>query len=247
MLVDECKLKAKPEQYAALDAAIRTGLFIRNACIRYWMDGKDIGKNSLSAYCKVLADHPEFPWAKQLNSMARQAHAERAWFAISRFFDNCAKKKPGKKGYPKFKKNQNRGSVEYKTSGWKLSEDRKYITFTDGFKAGRFKLLGSRDLGYYQPKKDIKRVRVIRRSDGYYVQFCIKCDRKQNVESTGRAIGLDVGLKEFYTRHLRKLETPFQQAVRGHSLFRRAGRVATDFQGFWAFFSKLPKFVELLN
>ena len=37
--------------------------------------------------------------------MARQASAERAWFAISRFFDNCQKKIPGRKGYPRFKKN----------------------------------------------------------------------------------------------------------------------------------------------
>ena len=199
MLIYECKLKGKPEQYDALDGAIRTGLFVRNSCIRHWMDNKGIGKYDLSSYCKVLADNPEFPWAKQLNSMARQAHAERAWSAISRFFDNCKKKKPGKKGFPRFKKNQRRGSVEYKTSGWKLSDDRKYITFTDGFEAGRFKLLGSRDLGYYNPKKDIKRVRVVRRADGYYVQFGIKCDRKQDVEPSGRAIGLDVGLKEFYT------------------------------------------------
>ena len=199
MLIYEMKLKGKSEQYAALDAAIRTGLFVRNSCIRHWMDNKGIGKYDLSSYCKVLADNPEFPWARQLNSMARQAHAERAWASISRFFDNCKKEKPGKKGFPRFKKNQRRGSVEYKTSGWKLSDDRKYITFTDGFQAGRFKLLGSRDLGYYNPKKEIKRVRVVRRADGYYVQFGIKCDRKQDLEPTGRAIGLDVGLKEFYT------------------------------------------------
>ena len=207
MLIYEMKLKGKLEQYAALDAAIRTGLFVRNSCVRYWMDNEGIGKYDLSSYCKVLADNPEFPWAKQLNSMARQAHAERAWAAISRFFDNCKRGKPGKKGYPRFKKNQRRASVEYKTTGWKLSDDRKYITFTDGFKAGRFKLFGSRDLGYYNPSKDIKRVRVVRRADGYYVQFGIKCvreacakhSRTQDVEPTGRAIGLDVGLKEFYT------------------------------------------------
>ena len=79
-----------------------------------------INRYSLNKYTKVLADHPDFPWAKKLNSMARQASAERAWFAISRFFDNCKKKIPGKKGYPSFKKNSH--SVEYKTSGWSLSK-----------------------------------------------------------------------------------------------------------------------------
>ena len=70
---------------------------------------------------------------KKLNSQARQAHAERAWYAIERFYHNCKSKKPGKKGFPKFKKYQVRDSVEYKVSGWKLSKDRRYLTFTDGY------------------------------------------------------------------------------------------------------------------
>ena len=53
----------------------------------------------------MLADNPEFPWANKLNSMVKQSAAERAWSAISRFFDNCKKKISGKKGYPRFKKN----------------------------------------------------------------------------------------------------------------------------------------------
>lgn len=45
----------------------------------------------------------KFFFAKQLNSMARQAHAERAWLAVKRFYKNC---RDGVKpvGYPKFKK-----------------------------------------------------------------------------------------------------------------------------------------------
>ena len=61
--------------------------------------------------------------------------------------------------------------VEYKTIGWKLSFDRRTINFTDGFEAGSFKLWGTRDLHEYQLKQ-IKRVRVVRRADGYYCQFC---------------------------------------------------------------------------
>ncbi len=51
-----------------------------------------------------------------LNSQARQASADRAWCAISRFYEHCKQKKPGKKGYPRFQ-HDNR-SVEYKTTGW---------------------------------------------------------------------------------------------------------------------------------
>ncbi|MEG4281176.1 transposase [Microcoleus sp. MON1_C1] len=221
MLVFEAKLEGKNEQYERLDEAIRTARFIRNSCIRYWMDTKDVGRYDLSAYCVVLAK--EFPWAAKLNSMARQASAERAWSAIARFFDNCKKARPGKKGFPRFKKHETHGSVEYKTCGWKLSEDRRNITFTDGFKAGSFKLWGTRDLHFYQLNQ-IKRMRVVRRADGYYVQFCIDAERNEKREPTGRTIGLDVGLTHFYTdsdgntvenpRYLRKSERSLKKLNR---------------------------------
>ncbi|MEQ9668852.1 MAG: transposase, partial [Coleofasciculus sp. G2-EDA-02] len=38
MLVLEYKIKAKPQQYKAIDEAIRTVQFIRNKAIRYWID-----------------------------------------------------------------------------------------------------------------------------------------------------------------------------------------------------------------
>ena len=155
----------------------------------------------------------ELEWAGKLNSMARQASAERAIFAIQRFFANCKAKKPGKKGYPTFKKHTR--SVEYKTSGWALSADKRCLTFKDGFAAGKFKLIGSRDLHFYAPD-EIKRVRVVRRADGYYAQFCINVERTEESVSTGKAIGIDVGLNHFYTdsngetvanpRYLRKSE-----------------------------------------
>lgn len=172
------------------------------------MDGHLLSRNDAYAYCKVLSDNPEFPWANQLNSMARQAHAERAWAAIDRFSSNCNKKISGKKGFPKFKKDQTRASVEYKTSGWKLSEDRRYISFTDGFKAGTFKLWGSRNLHYYQLNQ-IKRIRVVRRHDGYYAQFLIDQTRTEEKFLTGKQLGLDVGLTHFYTdSEGNKLENP---------------------------------------
>lgn len=198
MLIYEMKLEGIDDQYRQLDQAIRTGRFVRNSIIKAWMDGGIKSRNDAYAYCKVLADNPKFPWASQLNSMARQAHAERAWASIERFYRNCKAKVSGKKGYPQFKKEQVRASVEYKTSGYKLSEDRRYLTFTDGFKAGTFKLWGSRDLHFYQLTQ-IKRVRVVRRHDGYYAQFLIDHTREENKELTGKQTGLDVGLTHFYT------------------------------------------------
>jgi putative transposase len=145
MIVYEFKLKGKTKQYQAVEDAIRTSQFIRNKCLRYWMDNKGITQGDISKYTARLAK--EFPFANELNSTARQASGDRCWLSISRFFDNCKKKAPGKKGFPKFKKNQR--SVEYKKSGWKLSDDKKTITFTDKKGMGTFKLIGIHDLHFY--------------------------------------------------------------------------------------------------
>jgi putative transposase len=114
MLVFEFKVYGKSVQLTAIDDAIRTAQFVRNSCIRLWMDVQGTGKNDLQKYCAVLAAN--FPFANELNSMARQASAERAWSSIARFYDNCKKNIPGLKGYPQFQKDCR--SVEYKTSGW---------------------------------------------------------------------------------------------------------------------------------
>jgi putative transposase len=217
MIVVEFKLKGKLQQYRLIDDMIRTAQFIRNKALRYWIDNQGVKLSDLYKQCAVLAK--EFEWAGNLNSMARQASAERAIFAIQRFFAKCKAKKPGKKGYPQFKKFSR--SVEYKTTGWKIASDKKHLTFTDGFAAGTFKLVGSRDLHFYAPE-EIKRVRVIRRADGYYTQFCIGVERVEEVTPTGKAVGLDVGLNHFYTdstgltvpnpRHLKQSEKALKRA-----------------------------------
>ena len=208
MIVYEARLEGTQQQYGQLDQAIRTGRFVRNSIIRAWMDKQIKSRNGAYKYCKVLADNPEFPWAKCLNSMARQAHAERAWASIERFYRSGKAQIKGKKGFPKFAPNKTRASVEYKTSGWKLSQCRRYLKFTDGFKAGNFKLWGTRDLHFYRLGQ-IKRVRVIRRCDGYYVQFLLDVDRRIEKELTGIARGLDVGLSHFYTDNFgEKVDNP---------------------------------------
>ncbi len=195
MIVLEFKAKGKAAQYCAIDEAIRTAQFVRNKCIRYWMDNRGVGQKELYRHNTLL--RAEFPFVNALNSHACQVAVEWAYSAIARFYDNCRKSVPGKKGYPKFKKNCR--SVEYKTSGWKLSGDRRSINFLDKKGIGSLKLKGTWDLHFY-PLEQIKRVRLVRRADGYYVQFLIRVSPvKVDIHPTGKIVGLDVGLKDFYT------------------------------------------------
>ena len=195
MRVLEFKAKGKTTQYTAIDEAIRTAQFVRNKCIRFWMDNSCVAQKELYRHNTRL--RAEFPFVNALNSHACQVAVEWAYSSIARFYDNCRKSIPGKKGYPTFKKNCR--CVEYKTSGWKLSEDRRSINFIDKKGIGKLKLKGTWDLHYYQLDQ-IKRVRLVRRADGYYVQFIIRVEgEKVDIQPRGKIVGLDVGLKEFYT------------------------------------------------
>ena len=231
MFVLEFKVRnPKPEQCLAIDEAIRTAQFVRNKCLRYWMDNRGVGKYDIYKHNTQL--RKEYQFVRDLNSHATQCAVERTWSSISRFFDNCKKspqasnppKSPlvggnkkggGRMGYPKFKKHSR--SVEYKVSGWKLSEDRKRITFTDKKGIGTLKLIVSRDLNYFQLAQ-FQRCRIIKRADGYYVQFVLKLDPRDTVESfpvTQKCLGIDVGLKEFYADsngHLEPIPQFYRQA-----------------------------------
>jgi putative transposase len=221
VLILEYKLRTTKAQASAIDEAIRTVQFIRNKCLHKWMDTRGIGDNDLQVYCSQLAH--AYPFAARLNSQARQTAADRAWLSIARFYKNCREKKPGKKGYPQFQ-HDNR-SVEYKATGWRLEPDGKHITFTDGMGIGTVRLIGTRKQKIETfPLAQIRRVRLLKRADGSYVQFAVKADRQITHEPTGKQVGIDVGLKAFYTdsqgttvanpRYLRKAEKQLKRLHR---------------------------------
>jgi putative transposase len=194
MLIYEYKLRLSRAQQAAIDEAIRTTQFIRNKAVRLWMDGRGVSANDLQTLCSRLAH--EYPFAARLNSQARQAAASRAWAAIERFYEQCKQKRPGKKGYPRYQRDCR--SVEYKQTGWQLDPDGKRLTLTDGCGIGQVRLIGSRDLATF-PLAQIKRVRLVRRADGYYAQFVLQVERHVSHAPTGSAAGIDVGIAAYVT------------------------------------------------
>jgi len=189
MLLYDYKLRVRSAQRAALDEAIRIPQFLRNRCLRLWMDGRGIGANDLQLACSRLAH--EVAFVAPLTSQARQAAADRAWQAIRRFYENCQARRPGKKGYPRF---QHHGrSVAYKVTGWTLDPDGRHLTLTEGCGIGRVRLVGTRAIATF-PVEQIKRVRLLRRADGYYAQFVLQAERRVAHMPTGRVVGIDVGL-----------------------------------------------------
>src|SRR5262249_38310527 len=121
---------------------------------------------------------------------------ERAAFAFARFYDHCKQHKPGKKGYPRFQTGNR--SVEYKASGWRMEVDGKHLTFTDGHGIGTVRLIGTRKQQIETfPIGQVKRVRLLKRADGSYVQFAVQAERQIAHQATGKQVGIDLGLKVF--------------------------------------------------
>jgi putative transposase len=153
VLVLEYKAVLKNHQASLIDEAIRTSQFVRNKVLRYWMEHRGIGKKELYQYNTQL--RADFEFVKDLNSHACQASVENVERAIRRFFENCRQNKPGKKGYPRFKKDCR--SVEYKQSGWKLHPSKRRINFIDRKGIGEVKLLGK---GHIE-QRDVNAAKVI--------------------------------------------------------------------------------------
>jgi IS605 OrfB family transposase len=88
---------------------------------------------------------------------------------------------------------------------------------------GTVRLIGTRAIETF-PLEQIKRVRLVRRADGYFVQFAVHADRTLPHECTGSPVGIDLGLVAFLTdsnggtvanpRFLRKAERKLKRLQR---------------------------------
>jgi len=75
--------------------------------------------------------------------------------------------------------------------------------------------------------RQIKRVRLVKRADGYYAQFCISVDRIESMPATGITIGLDVGLKKFNTDSNGAIGPSPCFRSKGEKRFKGAGRLVS--------------------
>ena len=55
MIVFEFKAKSTKQQYQKIDEAIRITQFIRNRCLRFWMDNQNVKYYDLNKHTAVLA------------------------------------------------------------------------------------------------------------------------------------------------------------------------------------------------
>lgn len=203
MISLEVKAYPTKSQVLKIEEGFRIVQFVRNKTLAPWKT------KSIEGYSKYTANNiatklrHEFPdIVGKIHSQAAQEAAERTWKAISRFYSECKlKSHSGKLGVPKFKKNNK--SIEYKQWGYKIHEDRRSITFSDGLKIGKLRISMCPELNLYGVNwfkdKRIKQVGLYRKAGNYYVRFSIDVRRQEDLPPSGKTLGLDMGLKDFYT------------------------------------------------
>ncbi|MBE3564609.1 MAG: hypothetical protein IMW90_02655 [Thermogemmatispora sp.] len=56
MLIYECKSRGNQAQYDAIEEARRVTQFIRNKCLRLWMNPRGTSRNGRQCFCSQLAN-----------------------------------------------------------------------------------------------------------------------------------------------------------------------------------------------
>jgi len=161
---------------------------------------------------------------QQIYSQVVQQIADRYYEARKRFFDGLAR-------FPKEKKPHKYYSLVYPQSGWRILEVREGSR-RNGKRLvlrlshlGVFKLIVHRDF----PLDRAKRVAVkVTRSGKVYVSFIVEDYEFPKLPSTGRAVGIDVGIDKLlvtsdgeYVPNLRPYEKALKKVKRLHKALSR--------------------------
>lgn len=128
-------------------------------------------------------DHPEY---KDIDAQCLEQVVLRLDEAYKHFFRRVKEKK-GKAGFPKFQSWDRYNSFTLRQSGWKLEDNTLYIR-----NVGRCRLKMHRPF-----EGDIKTVTIKKEVNKWYIIFSCENVSEKPLPSTGKAIGIDVGIKSF--------------------------------------------------
>ena len=160
----------------------------------------------------------EFPWLKEVDSLALANAQVNLQAAYNNFFQNS------KSGFPKFKskKAHQAHRHSYTTNNQKgtITVSEKYIKLP---KIGLVKIKNHRSF-----KGNIKSVTVSKTpTEKYYVSVLVECENFSKLPRTDKAVGIDLGLTDFGAlsdekkvpnpKYLRKAEKKLKRLQRKHS------------------------------
>lgn len=149
--------------------------------------------NAISLHKELNAlKKTDFPWMYEVSKCAPQEALRDLEKAFKRFFDNVKKKKPGKKGYPKFK-SKKKGIGSFRLTGV-IHVYEKYVQLP---RLGKLRL---KEAGYI-PTSGVKilSATVSEQAGRWFVSVQIEEERANPAPATGQGIGVDLGIKTLAT------------------------------------------------
>lgn len=164
--------------------------FVYNQTLAARRDAYDKDKKSLSAYdCKKMLPSlkEQYPWLKEVDSTALQTSVLNMGRAYENFFRGLKKQQGPKVGFPKFKA-KHHSSASYTS--------KMNISVADS--AVRLPKLGWVKAKVSTPVKGhlLNATVSMTRSGKFFVSLCCKDVDIPQYSSTGKAVGLDVGIKD---------------------------------------------------
>ena len=213
----EAKMCVRKGKHRKLEALLESQRTLYNAALEERIEYyRKTGKSrSYFDQCKALTEcrqqMPEIadvPVKLQRGTLGRLDEAYKAFF-------KRVKKGGGKAGFPRFKSRD-----RYSTLAWAEYSGIRYkenVVVSDVF--GRIKLLS-----HQTPKGDIKQARIIKRTNGYYLQLVCDIGDAPDKVVAKSAVGMDAGLSNLLTLSSAEYVDPHHYYRHAQKALRRAQR-----------------------
>jgi putative transposase len=217
----KCRAYPVPEQVSVLNRTFGCVRVVWNRTLawrhaRYYAEHARTNFTQANAYLTAMKATEELGWLNEVPSVPLQQAIRHQQVAYTNFF-------AGRARYPRFKSRTGRQSAEYTRSGFR-------------YRAGRLLLAKTAtplEFAWSWPDidpatLDPTTVTVSRDPCGrWYVSFAVEVADPEQLPATGRAVGLDLGIKDFaVTSDGEKIPNPHSMDKRERNLARYQRRLA---------------------
>jgi putative transposase len=217
----KCRAYPDPEQAAMLGRTFGCVRVVWNRTLawrhaRWYGEQAKTGFTQANAYLTAMKASEELEWLNEVSSVPLQQAVRHQQTAFGNFF-------AGRARYPRYKSRNARQSAEYTRSGFRMKDGALWLA----------KMTAPLAFVWSWPDidpatLDPTTVTVSRDPCGrWYVSFAVEVADPEQLPATGRAVGVDLGIKDFaVTSDGDKIANPRSLAQRERNLARYQRRMA---------------------
>ena len=217
----KCRAYPDPEQVSVLARTFGCVRVVWNRTLawrhaRYHGEQVKTGFTQANAYLTAMKATEELAWLNEVSSVPLQQAIRHQQVAFTNFFAKRAR-------YPRFKSRNGRQSAEYTRSGFRYRGGQLWLAKMD------VPLTFTWSWPDIDPASiDPAAVTISHDPCGrWYVSFAVEVAEPEQLPATGRAVGVDLGIKDFaVTSDGEKIANPRKLARRERNLARYQRRMA---------------------